>query len=294
MQLDEYQKEAVKTRKRPVAAPDQHRLVSILGLAGEAGELISEYKKYLRDGENYSPLKERAAEELGDLLWYVASVADEFGLSLDDVASGNLQKIGDRWPGGAARPASCFDTDAPEGERLPSQLRVSFTDTCNRGVPSTQMRVEGAELGDPLTDNHYEEDGYRFHDVFHWACAAVLGWSPVLRKLLKRKRKSDPKSDEVEDGARAAAIEEGISALVFSYAADRAFLSGATRVDSDLLRTIKGMTRHLEVSACSPGDWERAILATFTVWRTLSNGGGGMVNVDLANRSIIVAVNGPA
>lgn len=286
MQLDEYQIEAIKTRRRPVADPNQHLIVSLLGLAGEAGELISEYKKHLRDGESYAPLKVRAREELGDLLWYIASVADEFGLSLGEVGAENLKKIKDRWSVGAANSNVAFDADFPESERLPHRLQVTFTDIEEKGVHKTQMRIEGVELGDPLTDNSYEDDGYRFHDIFHWSCAAVLGWSPVLRKLLRRKRKSDQNMDEVEDGARAAAIEEGISALVFSYASDRAFLQDVTKVDSDLLRTIKGMTRQLEVSSCSPGDWERTILATFNMWRHLNTKGGGVVAVDTARGSI--------
>src|SRR4029079_14836619 len=76
-----------------------------------------------------------------------------------------------------------------------------------------------------LTDNAYENDGYRFHDVSHRADAAVLGWSPIIRSGLKRKRKSNHKTDEVEDGGRAKAIEEGVSAHVFCYAAEHNFLA---------------------------------------------------------------------
>lgn len=202
MQLDDYQTEAIKTRQDPLGPLNQNRIISLLGLAREAGELISEYKKFIRDGERYSPLKERACEELGDVLWYVASVADEFGLSLDDVAEKNLQKIRDRWTSSVEKDMLRFDADFPEGERLPQRTLVYFTDKESNGIHRTQMRIEAAELGDPLTDNNYEEDGYRFHDIFHWACAATLGWSPVLRKLLRRKRKSNQKADEVEDGAR--------------------------------------------------------------------------------------------
>jgi hypothetical protein len=55
-----------------------------------------------------------------------------------------------------------------------------------------------------MADNAYERAGYRFHDVFHLAFAAVLGWSPITRALLKRKRKSSPEVDEVEDRGRSA------------------------------------------------------------------------------------------
>jgi hypothetical protein len=80
------------------------------------------------------------------------------------------------------------------------------------------------QVGDTLTDASFVADGYRFYDVFHLAHAAVLGWSPVSRSLLGRKRRSDPQIDEAEDGGRAIVIEEGIAALVFAYAASHNYL----------------------------------------------------------------------
>ncbi|MEN2469325.1 hypothetical protein [Burkholderia sp. GS2Y] len=65
---------------------------------------------------------------------------------------------------------------------------------------------------------------------FHLAYVAHLGWSPVIRALLKLKRKSDPKLDENEDGARAAIIEEGIATWIFNHADHHDFyenMSGA-------------------------------------------------------------------
>ena len=43
------------------------------------------------------------------------------------------------------------------------------------------MLMDGVLVGAALTDNAYQDDGYRFHDVFHIAFTAILGWSPVLR-----------------------------------------------------------------------------------------------------------------
>jgi len=57
------------------------------------------------------------------------------------------------------------------------------------------------QCGDPLTDNAFDDDRYRFPDVFHLAFAAVLRWSPVTRRLLGYKRRSQPKIDEVETAA---------------------------------------------------------------------------------------------
>ena len=59
-----------------------------------------------------------------------------------------------------------------------------------RGRHEVHLTLNGALLGNELTDNAYENSGYRYHDVFHLAYAAVLGWSPVRRQLMKQKRKT--------------------------------------------------------------------------------------------------------
>ena len=140
--------------------------------------------------------------------------------------------------------------------------------------------------GVPEPDNAYESDGYRYHDVFHLANVAVLGWSPVIRQLMKRKRKSVSNVDSVEDGGRAIAIEEGISALVFGYANQHAFLEGADDVDYGTLRTIKQLTSHLEVNGCSEHQWQDAILQGFSVWRQLHTARRGVIVGDLETRTI--------
>jgi hypothetical protein len=68
----------------------------------------------------------------------------------------------------------------------------------------------GKKIGNSLTDNSFEPDGFRFHDALHIALAAHTGWSPVLRSLLRLKRRSLPQVDEIEDGARAIGFEESI------------------------------------------------------------------------------------
>ena len=94
--------------------------------------------------------------------------------------------------------------------------------------------------------------------------------------------------DEVEDGGRAKAIEEGISALIFTYAKDYNWLEGKASVSSELLRTIKSMTAQFEVSRCSTGEWENAILQGFAVWRKIKRQGGGTLVIDLDQRSISI------
>ena len=283
MELNDYQRLANQTDQQPetgnLDTDSKSILVPLLGMAGEVGELLGEHKKWLRDGASYRLFPERVKEELGDLLWYLSNVATKHGLTLEEVADFNLSKTRRRWqPASAGKGAKkLFDEDFPVKERLPRQMDISIEE--ESGIAITT--IDGVKFGDPLRDNRDEDDGYRFHDICHLSYASVLGWSPTLRALLRRKRKSDPRVDEVEDGGRAIVIEEGISAMVFSYAERRNFLEGAEGVNSDLLRTIKDMTSHLEVSARTEGEWERAIMNGFDIWRQVKANGKGQIHANL-------------
>ena len=288
MELNEYQRLANQTDQQPekenLEADPRSIMIPLLGMAGEVGELLGEHKKWLRDGESYRLFPERVKEELGDLLWYLSNVATKHGLTLEEVADFNLSKTGRRWqPVGLDRAAKkLFDEDYPLSERLPRQMDIAIEE--KSGIAITT--IDGAKYGDPLTDNRYQDDGYRFHDICHLSYASILGWSPTMRALMRRKRKSDPQVDEVEDGGRAIVIEEGISAMVFSYAERHNFLEGAEGVNYDLLRTIKDMTSHLEVSARTEGDWERAIMTGFDIWRQVKAKGRGQIRADLEEGTI--------
>lgn len=302
MELSEYQKRARTTEQR-ASAEGVEQIVPLLGLAGEVGELLNEYKKLLRDGSAHVRFRERLAEELGDVLWYAAETATKFELDLNDVAERNLAKTQARWGGHGidgqmllGLPPHAFDVNFPAGERIPRHFVAEFREVEVKGRKKTRVFVGRRRLGQDLTDNAHEPDGYRFHDVFHLACAAVLGWSPVTRRNLKLgehgakaksvKRKSKPQVDEVEDGGRAIVTEEGISALVFAYASDHAFFEGVGGIDYGLLKSIRMLTTNFEVSVCTTGEWEAAIRMGYSVWKEVQANRGGRVEVDLERRSI--------
>ena len=222
---------------------------------------------------------------MGNPGWYIANVASKFDLPLSDIATANLAKVKQRWASERAEPLT-FDAELPEGERLPRRFEVEVIDIEGDAHQHVRLLIDGKPFGAELTDNAYDPDGYRFHDVFHFAYAAVLGWSPITRGLLRRKRKSRPLLDEVEDGGRAAVIEEGVVALTFDYARRHHFLDGVAALDFQLLRTIKDMTSHLEVRQCTTGEWEQAILQGFDVWRAVLAARGGRIAVDLDARCI--------
>jgi NTP pyrophosphatase (non-canonical NTP hydrolase) len=284
MEFSDYQNSALETDQTGTATPEEARLIPLLGLAGEAGQLLSEYKKRLRDGPRHELFVDRVAEELGDMLWYVANVASKFGLDLDAIAQANLKKTRRRYAEVQQTPH--LDAAFGEGERFPRRFVVAFEELVSDSRVEVRASIDGIVIGAALTDNAYQDDGYRFHDVFHVAHAAVLGWSPVLRSLIRRKRRSNALIDEVEDGGRAAVIEEGIAAVVFDYARSHRFLEGVTDIDEALLRTVQGMSAHLEVSSQPDSLWRKAILEGFAAWRQVVKNRGGRVEANLDDRTL--------
>lgn len=93
MLISEYQELSRRTATYPGAG--DNIVYPTLGLAGEAGEVAEKVKKLLRDdgGLMSEERREALAGELGDVLWYVAQVATEAGLDLEEIAQGNLDKL---------------------------------------------------------------------------------------------------------------------------------------------------------------------------------------------------------
>ncbi|MBD2549799.1 nucleoside triphosphate pyrophosphohydrolase family protein [Microcystis elabens FACHB-917] len=96
MNFQDYQQRSRETARYPDAG--SNLLYPTLGLCGEAGEVADKVKKVLRDrGGVFGPeVRDDLRLELGDVLWYVAQLATELGLDLDDVAAANLAKLADR------------------------------------------------------------------------------------------------------------------------------------------------------------------------------------------------------
>ncbi len=291
MLFSDYQAEAQKTDQASLGSVGDIKsiMIPLLGLAGESGSLLSEYKKYLRDGDAYKVFHERISEELGDILWYVANIANKSGLDLDIIAKNNIEKNADRWHGHAEAHGGLmlFDDDYPDYEKFPRQFEIAVrSERKENGKSKVQLYYSGRRLGSELTDNAYDDDGYRLHDVFHLSFLAILGWSPVMRGLFNCKRKSNLQVDENEDGGRSIVIDEAIAALIFTEARKHSFFDGIDSVEYGLLRTIKDLTAHLEVCRCSAHQWETTILKGCKIWRTLKTSGDGVIVGDLNARTI--------
>ena len=95
MNMNEYQNKARKT----AIYPDSSKIIyPALGLAGEAGETCDKIKKVIRDHQGHFNPEEsiKIADELGDVMWYVANLAHDLGYNLEDIAKQNIQKLESR------------------------------------------------------------------------------------------------------------------------------------------------------------------------------------------------------
>jgi NTP pyrophosphatase (non-canonical NTP hydrolase) len=314
VEFSTFQRAARETSQLELGGP-QAAIAPMLGLASETGSILNVYKKYLRDGIDLAANREFLREELGDLLWYVAAVATACELDLEQIAEANLRRTRDRYPAERSLPPfdtiPTFDASYPPHERFPRRLVLAFAErrlqsgrasailTLVSAEPNAFSRGPitadgnrkigfkvGGELGDPLTDNSRRMDAYRFHDAIHMGFLAVLNWSPTLRSLLRIKRKSNPETDECEDGARAIFAEEGLAAVLSQLAKRRTGFLSETSVDGEVIDVAKAAAVDLEVESLPAWLWRRAICQGFQAMNKLSENCGGYLTADLDSRTL--------
>jgi NTP pyrophosphatase (non-canonical NTP hydrolase) len=196
------------------------------------------------------------------------------GLSFGRILRSNIAKVESRFIRADHQRLPEFDLTFREDERIPDHFEIHIVERANG---KCQMRLNDVFLGDPLTDNITDRDGYRFHDVFHFSHAAVLHWSPFFRALIKLKRKSDPEIDETQDGWRAIVVEEGLTAWIFSRAKVLNFFEEQQSLSFDLLKTLKEFVAGYEVDQCPLQLWEDAILQGYGVFRQVRRAQGGII-----------------
>lgn len=272
--------EVEKATSGPLSSPSPAFERILLQLAAEVGLLMTDYNAGRFD-QDRSALKGRMV----DILRTLRQAAHETGITLEAAACANLDKIFDRWPT-CRIPPPLFDRNFSANEQLPRHIVVDIREVEINGRKMARLIQGDRPLGDMLTDNRADDDDYRFHDVFHLSYAAYLGWSPMLRRMLKVKRKSDPSVDEVQDGARAILIEEGITTWVFNHAQRLNLFSEMTSLDYGLLKSIRRFVSGYEAESCPLWLWEEAILRGYGVFRAVCRHRGGRVIADLNERSI--------
>jgi NTP pyrophosphatase (non-canonical NTP hydrolase) len=101
--MNHYQKLAMRTAMKPDGGKPVPEYLA-LSLTGEAGEIAELIKKAVYHGHRLN--RNRVADELGDVLWYVAVMADRYGWSLSDIAERNIAKLEQRYPDGFSQEAS--------------------------------------------------------------------------------------------------------------------------------------------------------------------------------------------
>lgn len=228
---------------------------------------------------------------LGEITWHLAAIASLYHLSLDAIVEFNREKVSFRSQRGM--PSPLHDDGRDPQEQFPRVFEIAFVSVA-RG--KSRMYFQGRRLGNDLTDNANEDDGYRFHDVLHLALIAHLGWSPVIRGLMRRKR---PDVDEVEDGGRAKVVEELVLKAIHSEGerqvrdAGRCCVEGPVRIFPDrsaitfrLLKTLRTYVEGLEVWKNTYWEWEDAICDGCDVFFQLRKNKQGTVHVDLEKRML--------
>jgi NTP pyrophosphatase (non-canonical NTP hydrolase) len=98
MEFDDYQQRASTTALFPKNELEYQTMYLSMGLAGETGEVIEKIKHIIRDADGVvgQEAREGVKKEMGDVLWYLSQLARILGISFDDIASANIEKLADR------------------------------------------------------------------------------------------------------------------------------------------------------------------------------------------------------
>lgn len=271
----------IQREKNHIGSPDSPAFeAAVISLAGKVGLLLNDFSL-----DKIAANRDVLSAHLVDIfraLIHAANVAD---VDLQGAACANIEKIKSRWPSERIY-TPLFDEGYDTTEQLPRLIKMHIIEKAAGNKVYVIQRCNDINIGSRLTDNKVVPDDYRFHDVFHLAYAAILGWSPVMRALFKVKRKSRPEVDESQDGARAILIEEGVSTLIFHHGLRLNYFASINSLDYPLLKLIKDFVGGYEVDRCPLWLWEKAILDGFAVFRKFRTHRSGIVIADLVNRSI--------
>jgi hypothetical protein len=295
VKFDDYQTRARETDRIPCDGVERLYYL-VFGLNEEAGNVARLIKKAMRNDIALESIRPDIAKNLGGINWYLSAIADHFGLNLGDIAAQNLDFIERRWlndSGGLFSPEQEFLSE--DGERFPDNLVLLFDRVEEEGLIKLKLcNLDGTQIGDTVDDNEYEQDDYRFHDVLHVMLLAHFRWSPVFRKLLGLKRKSNPEVDRVEDGAKARDIEEALCRWIFVYLEDNNFLEGASAMDTSFLTGLRSFCRGREIVNIPERAWERAIFNAAQVIRQLQRVQRGYIVVDATENWLSFSETPPA
>lgn len=188
----------------------------------------------------------------------------------------------------------CFDEDRAPNEQLPRRLVAEVGDVQATPYRRTKLRIDGLDVGDEVDDNAWADDGYRHHDLMHLANLAVMCWSPVMRAMTGKKRRSDPSLRRVEDGARSQDIEEAVVTRIFLDVMRRfPVFETADLLSLDAIEDIRFETRMLEVSAATDADWQRVATVGLYAMLVMRSATTVTFDVDMSTGTVLPKGIGP-
>ena len=141
MEFSLYQQQAKKTIQDYSKGNESNNIVPFLGLIGEAGSVITELKKNLRDGTAYTNYKPKLMEELGDVLWYISTIATQNELDLEKIATHNLSKIKDRFDLEHSDKFIIYDSEYPAEEQFPREFEILFSVINDEGKEKVRITL---------------------------------------------------------------------------------------------------------------------------------------------------------
>lgn len=158
MNFDEYQQLALRTAKDTTRT---HNLMECaLGLAGESGEVADHVKKHLYQGHDLNIAHIKG--ELGDVLWYVATMARALGLDLSEVASANVAKLKARYPDGFDEQRSRDRGDGLLGDAQAEGIAVKIISQPSQPVEPGELLTAIDGLGRTVRLGPSEDDHGRY------------------------------------------------------------------------------------------------------------------------------------
>lgn len=154
---------------------------------------------------------------------------------------------------------------------LPETFTLSFAEFEN----TVQVFIDGRPCGNAITDNSYDSDFYRYHDIFHYAFATLLGDTPCATALF---------TNQATD-KRETLLEEAISLIIFSEAKRKNYFD-RQNISRRMLRLILDLTEESKSLRHDTSAWENAIMKAYEIFRLLIQHRGGIVYCDRLAKTI--------
>jgi len=289
--LDNFQLAAFGTRR---TEGDELRDVCVAVLQQLSAQLVRCYMPESEKKKINTEVKPKSDRNIIiETTWHLAALATLNDLKLSSILKALKTKTDFR--GGLSQSVR-RDEAFREQESFPERFEIAFVPSAKSNDVSEMfwLREDGyhLKLGASLKDNHSDGDGYRYHDAIHVAFAVHLGWSPNLRKFMNLKRKSDERTDDNEDGGRAAILEEMIILHIHTYASKlKSYINEAkgaplqkqlakspfddpSVLTFEFVRALHELSIGYEVHDSKEADWRNAICAGYEMYIRLQDAGG--------------------